>query len=344
MRKASPGVVINGRLIPGWGDYDSTADRPANFPPHDGDWEGIPTTNESYGWNPRDRSHKLPEHFIRLLAKAAARGGNTLLNVGPMGDGEMDPKDLAILHGIGVWWKVNGESIRGTRRTTLPVQSWGESTRRGNTLYLHIFAWPADGQLVVGGLKSRVSSARLLALAEKLPVSRVGPLDVAIALPRTAPDLADSVVVLECGDAAQTDAAVLLQPTQGSQTLRAFDGQLHGTLRFGAGKKSDDFAQNWRSAADSVSWAARLVRPAEYEVFVNYDAVKGSAGGTYLVQVGDQRLSGVVQVGLNQQIRLGRVRVPAGPVAIQVIGTGIKGDELFRLRHLVLNASDTAGT
>jgi hypothetical protein len=163
VREASPRVVINGRLVHGWGDYDSTADRPAEFSPHEGDWEGIPTTNESYGWNKFDRSHKPPSHFIQLLAKAAARGGNVLMNVGPMGTGEMDPNDVAILRGIGDWWQVNGEAIRGTTRTPLPAQSWGESTRKGNRLYLHVFNWPANGQLVVGGLKSEVTNAWLLA-------------------------------------------------------------------------------------------------------------------------------------------------------------------------------------
>src|SRR5262249_7581063 len=127
------------------------------FPPHDGDWEAIPTTDESYGWNKFDNSHKPPSHFIQLLAKAAARGGNMLMNIGPMGDGRIDPKDVAILKGIGDWWKLNSDSIRGTTRTPLPVQTWGESTVKGNTLYLHVFNWPTNGPLIVGGLKSKVA-------------------------------------------------------------------------------------------------------------------------------------------------------------------------------------------
>ena len=166
VRAASPRVVINGRLVRGRGDYLSSTDRPAEFSPIEGDWEGIPTTNESYGWSQNDLSHKPAAHFIQLLAKAAARGGNMLMNVGPMGDGRFDPKDVAILQGIGAWWKVNGESIRGTTRTPLPVQAWGESTRKGNTLYLHVFQWPSDGKLVVGGLKSDVKKAWLLADAD----------------------------------------------------------------------------------------------------------------------------------------------------------------------------------
>ncbi len=79
VRAADATVVISGRLVHGWGDYDDTTDRPADFPPHAGDWEAIPTTDESYGWNKFDTSHKPPGHFIQLLAKAAARGGNVLL-------------------------------------------------------------------------------------------------------------------------------------------------------------------------------------------------------------------------------------------------------------------------
>src|SRR2546421_7668199 len=92
-RQAGPDVVINSRIVGGLGDYQSTTDRPAEFPPHDGDWEGIPTTNESYGYNQNDHSHKPASHFIELLAKACARGGNLMLNFGPRGDGTFDPAD-----------------------------------------------------------------------------------------------------------------------------------------------------------------------------------------------------------------------------------------------------------
>ena len=195
IREVDSHVVISGRLVHGWGDYDDTTDRPANFPPHDGDWEGIPTTDESYGWNKFDTSHKPPAHFIQLLAKSAARGGNLLLNIGPMGDGDLDPKDVAILQGIGDWWQVNGESIRGTTRTPLPVQTWGESTRKGSTLYLHVFNWPTNGTLIVGGLKSKVKSAAPLAGLMSLnlhdpvlAVTRLNATDVCISIPTNAPD------------------------------------------------------------------------------------------------------------------------------------------------------------
>src|SRR5207248_11526434 len=170
----------------------------------------------SYGWNPLDHSQKPPSHFIQLLAKAAARGGNMLMNIGPRGDGTIDPADEEILQGIGKWMSVNAESIKGTERTPLPVQSWGESTRKGNTLYLHVFTWPKDGKVVLGGLKSNVSSAYLLGDSSKSPlkVNRSVDLDIKIDVPANAPDSADSVIVLNCDDEIACDPARLLSPTQ----------------------------------------------------------------------------------------------------------------------------------
>jgi len=344
VRQASPRVVINGRLLRGWGDYDSTTDRPAEFPPHAGDWEGIPTTDESYGWSKFDNSHKPPSHFIQLLAKAAARGGNILMNVGPMGDGNIDPKDVAILKGIGDWWRVNGDSIRGTTRTPLAVQAWGESTRKGSTLYLHVFNWPANGQLVVGGLKSEVNHAYLLADEPRQPpashvlrLARLNPLDVGITVPPTAPDKADSVVVLQCEGDIVTDTNLLLQPAVAVNTLRAFDGELRGRgLRFGPGKKTDAYVENWRQTNELVAWPARLAAPASFDVGVLYDAPAGSAGGTFAVNFGGQSLAGTVLTGTNVSAALGRVRLEPGTFEIRWQAGTIRGGELMRPRSLVL--------
>ncbi|HYT64901.1 MAG TPA: alpha-L-fucosidase, partial [Vicinamibacterales bacterium] len=338
VRAMAPGVVVNGRLMRGAGDYESTADRPAEFSPHDGDWEGIPTTNESYGWNKFDRSHKPVSHFIRILAKAVARGGNILMNIGPMGDGTFDPADVAILDGIGAWWKVNGESIRGAGRSPLAVQTWGESTLKGSRLYLHVFDWPADGRLVVGGLKTPVTSAWLLAkgASKRRAVTRLNPLDVSVALPSEAPDRSDAVVVLELGGAVDADVVRLLQPSFTNETLRAFDAQLHGGLRFGPGKRTDDYVLGWSSMSDNVTWRVRLPAITTYEVDANYDAPAASAGGSYTVAFGAQKLSGTVSSGTGQRVRLGRVTLAPGAFDITVTATTIAGAELLRLRGLTL--------
>ena len=365
VREADPNVVISGRLVNGWGDYADTTDRPANFPAHDGDWEGIPTTDESYGWNPFDQLHKPPSHFIQLLAKSAARGGNLLLNIGPMGDGNVDPKDVAILKGIGDWWKVNGESIRGTTRTPLPVQTWGESTLKTETrfltaiespgvkipfkiIYLHVFNWPTNGEIIVGGLKSEIRNATLLADQLNLrsraffKISHLNPFDEqvkVIGFPDYAIDKADTVIALNCDGEIQTDTNRLLQPEFPSETLRAFDGELHGGLRFGPGKKTDDVVMNWTKENQSVTWPVRLNEAATYEVSANYDTPEDSAGGTFTVSFGPLALNGEIKAGANtnQTVSLGRISLQPGTFEIKVAATKINGDELFRLRDLELN-------
>ena len=339
VRQAKPNVIINGRLVRNLGDYASTADRPAEFAPHEGDWEGIPTTNESYGWNRNDHSHKPPAHFIQLLAKAAARGGNTLMNIGPMGDGRFDPADLAILQGIGRWWQTNGESIRGTTRTPLPVQAWGESTRKGDRLFLHVFDWPRDGRLVLAGLKSPVKRAWLLADTQcaALAVNRLNPLDVRVDAPRAAPDPDDSVVVVQTEGTAVCDSARLLLVNVATNTLRVFDGEGHGkTLHFGAGKTRDAYVDSWSKANEFMAWPVRLNQPATFEVAVVYDAVAESAGGHYAVSLGQQALHGTVKRGEIVQTSLGRVRLDPGAFEVRVSPERIEGAELMRLRSVLL--------
>lgn len=226
----------------------------------------------------------------------------------------------------------------------------GESTRKGDTLFLHIFDWPTNGQLVVGGLKSNVKNYAYL-LANLFPnknmmggygvsapafVHRLNALDVSIAVPKIAPDKADSVVVYNCDGGIQTDTNRLLQPEFPSDTLRAFDGELAGGLHYGPGKKTDDYVLNWTKPDQSVIWPVRLDEPATYEVFVNYDATEDSAGGTFVVSFGSQTLGGTVSANRNQSIFLGRVALMPGNFPITVTATKINGDELFRLRDLEL--------
>ena len=365
VRKADPDIVINGRIFASaWAelhsltDYRNTADKPAEFPPTPGDWEGIPTTNESYGYNQGDKSHKPPGHFIQLLAKAAARGGNTLMNIGPMGNGEVAPEDVAILDSIGSWWSIHGESIRGTTRTPLPVQPWGESTRKGNTLFLHVFKWPRDGKLLVSGLKTDVRSCRILGQpGVKLAVSRANPLDVVITgLPSDAPDASDSVIGITCEGEPEADHHRLLSTNLPSDVLRSFDAKLEGRLSFGPGKPGDAWVRNWKQKDAAIVWPVRVNGSSTFEFTLVYDAphdtarnriVEGDAGkellkankgsgGTYTVAIGGQSFTASVKPGLRVSEPLGRVTLPSGNHEIRISANEITGEELFRVRQITI--------
>ena len=339
-RRLKPELIINSRGTPGIYDYKCTNDRPLDFPPTDEPyWEAIPTTNESYGYHAMDRSHKPPSFFIRLLAKAAARGGNLLMNVGPMGNGKIDPKDVAILKAIGAWLRVNGESIYGVERTPLPVQAWGQSSVKGNRLYLHVFTWPTDGRLVVGGLKSRVEKTWLLAdpSRKQLPFRRLNDLDVLIRVPNSAPDTVNTVVVLKCETPIRADSVRLLQTNVPCNDLHVFDGRLHGPgIKYGSGNPKSNFILRWKDPEAYVSWPVRLNAPARFRVKIVYTAGPESVGNVYRVQIGKYVLEEEVQRGRYREFDLGEVALSPGVFEIEVSPVELKHGDLMHLTRLKL--------
>ncbi len=342
-READPDIVINGRAARAgnrqFGDYQNTGDRAAEFRPTEGDWEAIPTTNESYGWHQFDNSHKPPEYFIRLLAKAAARGGNLLLNIGPMGTGEIDPKDQAILRGIGRWMSVNAESIRGTGRTPLAAQAWGESTRRLNTLYLHVFEWPKDGKLIVGGVEGDVARARLLAGGAVLPAQRINLSDIAVTVPARPPDPADSVVVLDMAGNVGGDGVRLLSTTQ-NNVLGAFDARVSPGLRFTDGKAPHAYVYEWTRPDQTVWWPSRLNAAADLEVWARYSTGSPGVHGRFAVEVGKQRIEAdIVPTASDtepREVRLGVIHAAAGEFNVRAVPVKIESGELIRLFSITL--------
>lgn len=337
IRAADNKVVVNGRLARSagvsFGDYVNTADRPAEFYPVTGDWEAIPTTNESYGYSKYDSSHKSPGFLIRLLAKAADRGGNLLMNIGPEGDGSIDPRDTVILHTIGVWMQQYGESIYGTTASPLPVQPWGESTRKGNKLYLHVFNWSST--LYVGGLESNIRKAYLLGDKDKKPLrlKRQQSKDWLIALPAHAPDSINSVIVVET-DQLKTDSVRVLDTYNLTNVLRAFDATLHGNgWQYSDGKKNNYDVHNWKDTTQYISWKVRTVHDAAYKLSIKYAA---TAEGSYSIRIGDNVIKEIVQPVKTTVKSLKDIYLPAGEYEITVKANDITGKELMKLFELTM--------
>lgn len=296
IREVDATVVVNGRLARSsavsFGDYKNTADRPAAFYPVEGDWEAIPTTNESYGYSRYDDSHKSPAFFIRLLTKAAARNGNLLMNIGPMGNGRIDPRDTAILYNIGEWLKVNGESIYGSQPSPLAVQQWGDVTRKGNRLYLHLYELPVEGILTIGGLTAEPEKAYFLATGAPLKVKRISPKDVQIEMPQTWVDPAATVIVLDVkGDI--TKEVHRLVEGRAQHIFHAFDAALHGKgWSYGDGKAGKDVAQNWKDTTQYLTWKIRLTRPTKFKVALRFAEGGGPKNCRFILSAGRKLLEG----------------------------------------------------
>jgi alpha-L-fucosidase len=167
IKSLQPEILINDRL-PECGDFDTPEQfippRPLARP-----WETCMTINESWGYNPSDTHYKSPRQLVHALCEVAGKGGNLLLNVGPMGDGRLPAEQLERLEAVAGWMAAHGESIVGTTPGLEPWQFYGPSTRKGDRLYLHLLLRPYETVSVRGVPIKRIRSVQALATGEALP-------------------------------------------------------------------------------------------------------------------------------------------------------------------------------
>ena len=220
-------------------------------------------------------------------------------------------------------------SLHGTKRTPLAVQAWGESTLKGNTLYLHVFDWPRDGRLVVGGLKSAVRKAAY-------PVKRIGPLDVELTVPAVAPDPADSVIALELAGSVETDPVRLLSTHQ-RNSLRAFDARLEGGgFHYTDGKAPHAYVFGWTKIGQSIVWPARLKDAGEFEVRIVYSTGSPKDGGRFAIEAGGQKLEAAVQATAKdtepRTVSLGVVKLATGAADIRIRALELQGEGIRPFR------------
>jgi alpha-L-fucosidase len=160
IRQLQPDVIINGR-----------ADMPEDFHSREGDgalgdfdnkhpWELCTTLAGAWGYQPNQTPKSL-KHCIQLLAKAAGRDGNLLLNVGPAPNGEIDSAQVVRLREIGGWLGKYGESIYGTRGGPFLPGDYGASTYREKSIYVHVLNWPGE-KLSLPAIPAKVVRATVL--------------------------------------------------------------------------------------------------------------------------------------------------------------------------------------
>src|SRR5207248_10890172 len=104
---------------------------------------------------------------------------------------------------MGRWLKVNGPAIYGATASPFTDLPWGRCTRKGSTLYLHVFNWPTDGQLLVPlknpvpPLPNPVTRVYLLANPQGQLSRSSGGGRLQILVPAVAPDPIASVVAVD---------------------------------------------------------------------------------------------------------------------------------------------------
>lgn len=157
-------------------------------------WETCMTLGTQWSWKPEDKI-KTAAETIEILARTAGGDGNLLLDVGPMPDGRIEPRQAEVLKQVGAWMERNGASIYGTRGGPYKPSEFGTSTRKGRTIYVHVLKWP-DGALKLPSLPGKIVGAKILGNGGKADVRETeGGIEIAVAPGER--DANDTVVALK---------------------------------------------------------------------------------------------------------------------------------------------------
>ena len=217
-RALQPRIVINNRLDLGVGNNDNqilsphadyyTPEQRIGRYDDDRPWETCMTLGTQWSWKPAD-TIKTPREVMGILARTVGGDGNLLLDVGPMPDGRIEPRQADVLRTVGAWIKHHHASIYATRGGPFKPAAYGASTRGGRTIYVHVLNWP-EGPLRLPAIPARILGASVMSGGRADVRQTPGGIEISVA--PGARDPSDTVVVLKLDREAAKVPAVDMVP------------------------------------------------------------------------------------------------------------------------------------
>jgi alpha-L-fucosidase len=163
-RRLQPDILINDRAYKsagpraGVGDFDTPEQHVGNYQ-HERPWETCMTLGTQWAWKPNDPPKSLKQ-CLQTLVACAGGDGNLLFNVGPTPEGIIETRQIERLREMGAWLAKNGDSIYSTRGGPWQPGSAIASTRKGNSVFVHVFH-ADEGRVELPDLPRKVKSAKL---------------------------------------------------------------------------------------------------------------------------------------------------------------------------------------
>ena len=322
-----PGIIQNNRLGGGFkGDTETPEQHIPAMGYKDRDWETCMTMNDTWGFKSYDHNWKPVKKLLQNLVDIVSKGGNYLLNVGPTCEGEIPAESIERLAAVGRWMDVNGEAIYGTSATPFEKLDWGRCTKKvgpnGGTLFIHVFDWPASGKLLLPGLKSKVTGAKLLAGGAKVEASVNADGVELSGLPAAAPDENASVLAVTFEGA--LDIAKVLPTADAKGVINLTPAKADLNNHRGSDTRVEGNPANigfWTSPKATVSWTFKA--PAEGTYDVEADVASIADSKLALEVTGGAKAQATVgktgDYNKYEVRKLGTVKVPAGETVIKIV-------------------------
>ncbi|ADY52604.1 glycoside hydrolase family 29 (alpha-L-fucosidase) [Pseudopedobacter saltans DSM 12145] len=286
LRKYQPECLFSSRVGHGLGDYRDFGD--SELPPFtiNGPWESIYTHNDSWGYIKHDLNFKTPKEIIYLLANAAARGGNLMLNVGPDGEGSFPAYSIQYLREVGNWLKINGESIYASTAGLLGQQPWGVSTSKPGKQYLHILNRPVDGEVLIPDFDVTIKKVYLLDGGKELDFEKRGK-DIILNLPlgEMKKSLNEVVVLEYSGQVKASQTYNVVSDNFQEIEIPAYFAKVKGNANLKSLTYSHYYG-DWKhtncvvdakNSGDEISFDIRVTKPGTYKIKLEYNCGTESA-------------------------------------------------------------------
>ena len=273
VRKYQPGCLVSGRVMNRQGDFFTMSDNSEPDTPIDTPWE-VPCTfsaKPGHTWGYKSWVSRPPldvevDKRIMQLGRVASRGGNYLLNIGPLPDGTILPYHVEALETMGKWVAKNKEAIFDVNPTPFELMPWGEATWREGKLYLQVRNWPRNGKLVVGNLLTDVKKVYPMG-DESAAYSFEKQGDVlTVKVPAGEPDANLTILVAEFDGELKTQTPIALQKTAGRIVL---DDAVKLSQSFYTGMAYHHMVKDAR-----ISWDYEVSDPGRYAIAITYSPVR----------------------------------------------------------------------
>lgn len=223
VKQLQPDIIIDNRLdlstgarntqmLSPYADYYTPEQRIGSYDDQR-PWETCMTLGTQWSWKPDDKI-KSADEVISILARTVGGDGNLLLDVGPMPDGRIEPRQVEVLKQVGVWMKANGASIYGTRGGPWKPTAALASTRKGKTIYVHVLKWP-DGPVKLPDIPAKIVSVKLLDGGPAEVRQSENRIEISVAPARR--DASDTVVALQLDTEAMKIPALEFTPPAAGQ-------------------------------------------------------------------------------------------------------------------------------